>query len=276
MTSRSTFRRRRLSRFWHRLALSLGALLAVPSLAADAPSLVSIAAEGTQFRLTMSNGTVHRSPDLTGAKLIVATESGPRKILIAKVERDPTAKTGDVWLHTLMVEQPDGTTQNLCEPGPDGRAQAFPSATALRADGSVEQTAPETFELICTAGARAKCIRFGYRPWEPAERDMYQACTRMVRADYCGAGEGTTRNGMSIDLYDDRRIQTPENSPSQAFEAGWRPNGAVCVHHVRVQENISLERLMDVCPRLRGKTGAMCTEDAARSSGAVLFNRSKP
>ena len=36
------------------------------------------------------------------------------------------------------------------------------------------------------------------------------------------------------------------------------------------------ERLVAVCPRLAGKVGSMCTEDVARSLGALLFNRSNP
>src|SRR6202162_534078 len=36
-----------------------------------------------------------------------------------------------------------------------------------------------------------KCVRYGYHPWEQAPdgrpmRDYYDACVRMVRADYCG------------------------------------------------------------------------------------------
>ena len=244
--------------------------------ATDTPAVTAIAAEATQFRLTLSDGRVLRSPDLAGAKLVVATPTGPAKSRIVAVERDPDAKSGDVWLHTLEVEESDGSTRNLCEPGPDGRRQAFPINTSMRPDGSTEVTAAEQFELVCSAGARAKCVRFGYRPWEAAETDAYAACTRMVRADYCGDSVGTTRNGMSIDLYDDRRIQVADNDPTQAFEAGWTPNGAVCVRHVRVKENISLDRLVAACPRLAGKVGDMCTEATARSMGAILFNRSRP
>jgi hypothetical protein len=105
---------------------------------------------------------------------------------------------------------------------------------------------------------------------------LYNTCTRMVRADYCGGGDGTTRNGMSIDLYDDRSIQTPDNDPTQEFEAGWTENGAVCVRHVRVKENTSLNALAKSCPRLREHLGSDCTEASARALGAIVFNRSAP
>ena len=255
--------------------LLLGAM-SVASRAATMATVETIAAEGTQFRVTLTDGRVMRSPELVGAKLIVATPSGPAKIRIAAVERDPTLPSDDVWLHTLLVENPDGSTQNMCDTGPDGRQQGFPLATRERADHGSETTAPEQFDLVCSAGARAKCVRFGYRPWVPAEERLYNSCVRMVPADYCGMGNPTTRNGMQIDLYDTAGIQKPDNAATQEFEAGWSPEGAVCVHHPRVAANISLETLAASCPRLAGKVGALCTEATARSLGATLFNRSAP
>jgi hypothetical protein len=238
--------------------------------------VASIVAEGTQFRVTLTDGRVLRSAALVGANLIVALPSGSTKVRIAAVERDPDAKTDDIWLHTLLTELPDGSSQSMCDPGPDGRRQGFPIATSWDVDGTAHAVAPEEFDIVCTSGARAKCVRFGYRPWVPAELELHGACTRMVRADYCGNAVATTRDGTVIDMFDDRRIQTADNDPAQEFEAGWAPKGAVCVRHVRVKENISLESLAASCPRLAEKVGSMCTEGVARSLGARLFNRSRP
>ena len=135
---------------------------------------------------------------------------------------------------------------------------------------------PGIFEIVCTSGAPGKCVRFAIFRVSAAMRDIYDACVRMIRADYCGDGEGTTRDGMRIDLYDDRGIQQADSDPAQEFEAGWTAAGAVCVRHVRVKENISLERLAASCPRLRDRLGATCTEDRARALGATLFVRSLP
>ncbi len=251
--------------------------LVAPAIAQPGPvSVVSVAAEGTQFRIALSDGRVLRSPELVGAALTVMTASGPRRIRLAAVERDPDARTGDVWLHTLQVEQPDGSLADLCEQGPDGRRQGFPLASRMHPDGRTETTAPEVFDLMCTGGARAKCVRFGYRPWIESDAALYNACVRMVRADYCGDGAGTTRNGMAIDLYDDRRIQIADMAADHAFEAGWSAEGAVCVAHVRVKENTSLGALARSCPRLAERLGPSCTEAGARGLGAVLFNRSRP
>ena len=57
---------------------------------------------------------------------------------------------------------------------------------------------------------------------------------------------------------------------------GGAPVGAVCVHHVRVSENVTLAELETLYPGLRGRTGAICTEEFARVHGAIVFNRSHP
>ena len=86
-----------------------------------------------------------------------------------------------------------------------------------------------------------------------------------------------TRDGMRIDVYDDRHVQTADNDPAQRFEAGWTEHGAVCVAHPRVKANGSLADLGKAIPRLTGRLGAdVCTEESARAQGAVLFNRSAP
>jgi hypothetical protein len=78
-------------------------------------------------------------------------------------------------------------------------------------------------------------------------------------------------------MYDDYRIQTLDEQSPRTFEAGWTAAGAVCVSHVRIKENISLDVLARRCPRLSDTPlGADCTEERARSLGAVLFNRSMP
>ena len=105
---------------------------------------------------------------------------------------------------------------------------------------------------------------------------VYNTCVRLVRADYSGDGKGTTRNGQPIDIYDDFGIQKPAYDPAHDFEAGFTTDGAVCVRHVRVKENATLDGLAEDTPRLRGRVGDICTEQYARSLGAVLFVRSPP
>ena len=238
---------------------------------ARGPLMVDV--DGTQFRVTLRDGRILQSVDLVGA--VLGLPSGARVRIEAVEERD------GVWLHTFSAQRTDGTWANICRLGPDGRRAGFPIAGHATEDGTLAEAAPGVFEITCTAGAQGKCVRFGYRPWETSPdgrsmRPLYNACIRMVRADYGGQGDGTTRDGVLIDIYDDLKIQTAELIDGQDFEAAWTSEGAVCVRHVRVRERVSLEELERRYPRLQGRTGAACTEEFARARGALLFNRSHP
>jgi hypothetical protein len=261
------------------LCFALACGLAGPA-AAQSVSLKSVEVQATEFKVTLADGRVLRSRDLVGARLVIAMGGQAVRVRIDGVEPDPDARNGEVMLHTFSAELADGTWQNVCDPGPDGRRQGFPVAGRPRPDGMLEPAEPGVFELACTSGALGKCIRFGYRPWAFAQglelREVYNACIRMVRADYCGNGTPTTKDGMRIDIYDDLGIQKPENEGETDFEAGWTEEGAACVRHVRVKENASLESLVAACPRLKDRVGPACTEEAARKFGARLFNRSRP
>ena len=247
-----------------------GALLGAPlwCTAQTKPDVRGIAVEGTEFVVTLADGRVLRSKDLVGAVVDVRFEGQKAKLRITGVEPDPTEPSGTVWLHTVEAPQTDGNWSNFCTAGPDGRQQGFPLRDAA---GGLEFT--------CTSGAIGKCVRFGYRQWTNAPdgtplAPLHAACVRMLRGDYGGQGQPFTNNGMKIDLYDPLGIQTVDNLAGQAFEAGWTPAGAVCVHHARVKANVTLAHLEAQFSNLRGRTGAICTEDFARQHGAILFNRS--
>lgn len=249
------------------VAFATSALAQTPP--APQPSVQSISVEGTEIVVGLADGRTLRSKDLVGATLDVRFEGQPAKVRIAGIEPDPDDKSGTVWLHTFEARQADGSWRNLCSPGPDGCRQGFPL-----------QDAAGSLEFTCSSGAVGKCVRFGYRPWAggPDGKSLapqHAACVRMVRGDYGGTGEPFTRDGMDIDLYDAQDIQTPDMAADQSFEAGWSSDGAVCVHHARVKENVTLAELEERFPRLKGRTGAVCTEEFARANGAVLFNRSK-
>ena len=146
-----------------------------------------------QFRLTLADGRVLRSPDLVSAKLTVVTVTGIAKVQVAE-------------------------------------------------------------EIV-----------------------LYNACSRMMRADYGGRGTGTTRNGMLIDIDDADGIQMLElTDPKVDFEAGWTSADAVGVRHVRVKENTALAALEAAFPQLKGRTGVVFAEAFACSLGATLFNRWAP
>lgn len=164
---------------------ALAAICAASAAHAQAVVPQSVDVEATEFRVTLSDGRALRSRDLIGARLVIAMGGQAVRMRLDAVEPDPDAKAGTIWLHTFSAEAADGSWQNVCGPGPDGRRQGFPVAGRPRADGMVEEAEPGVFELACTSGALGKCIRFGYLPWTSADgaslRDLYNACIRMVR-----------------------------------------------------------------------------------------------
>ena len=250
------------------------ALLSLTSAGAQ-PSVAKIEASRTAFRITLSDGSVKQGTELAGAVLVFNIGGKPIRIRIAAIAPDPNDKA--VLLHDFRI---DGTDTPLCSPDLDGKQLGFPLVGRTAPDGRFLEVGPSVFELICTSGAQGKCVRFGYHPWERAPdgrpmRDYYDACVRMVRADYCGDGRGWTRDGTIIDMWDDHGIQKPDTQgdPAFSFEAGWKPEGAVCVAHTRIPENITLDKLKASCPRLA--TMPTCDEALARAAGALLFNRSR-
>jgi hypothetical protein len=239
------------------------------------PTVVGIEASGTAFRATLSDGSVKQGMEWAGAVLVFKVKDAVMRIRIASIVPDPTDKTGTVLLHDFRIAD---TGEPLCSPAPDGTRLGFPLAGRTAKDGRFVEATPGTFELICTAGGQGKCVRFGYHPWKTAPddrpmRDYYNACVRMLRADYCGDGHGWTRDGTLVDVWDDHGIQVRDNDAGLSFEAGWASDGAVCVAHSRIPENISVEKLKSYCPRLAAVPS--CDESAARGAGALIYNRSR-
>lgn len=231
---------------------------------------------GTAFRVALPDGRVLPQDELPGTILTLGDGSGAqRRIRIDAVEHDARDPKGELVLYTLS--EPDTATgqwRNACTPDPDGRRLGFPLAGAFSADGRYLPI-PGRILITCTGGAEGKCVRFGYKPWRrlpdgTSLQPYYQACVRLVRADYGGDGIGHTRNGTPMDLFDRIGIQRDEIGPGMTLEAAFGPDGAVCVAHPRLPDLTSLDALARQYPRLAGHLGTACDEHAA----ALLFVRS--
>ena len=154
---------------------------------------------------------------------------------------DPTS-TGHTFLYTLEQWDDDtGSWQAACSPDTDGRSVAIPLDAIWDEHGDRIES-DSLFTFGCTTGVIAKCYRWGYRPWVDNYGDlvaMHQTCTRLARADYCGIGRPSTRDGTPINVWD----KLPPPGPIQRhgllpplgmlFEAGWNTGGAVCLSHSR-------------------------------------------
>lgn len=252
------------------LCALVASLLAGPALATEA----GLTVEGSSFVLTTSAGRL-TSTDLIGAEMEAIWDGEAVTVRIDSVT--PDADHPSVLLHDFRVRNAAGQWVPLCESDVRGRTLGFPVAGRW-ATGGVYVKDPERWFLTCTSGSQAKCILWGYDPWgagprgEPLDR-LYQACQHTVRADYDGQGEAHTRNGTEIDVFDSLGVQVSDTGtdPIFAFEAGWGPDGAVCVARTRWPDLLPVEKLWKEKPAL----AAPCDEATARAMGAVIFTRVK-
>jgi hypothetical protein len=106
-----------------------------------------------------------------------------------------------------------------------------PGALTLSCDAKSNTPAVQQFEE--SDGAITKCVRtFHLDP--QALSDAFQACVRMVRADYCGDGMPHTFLGTEVGVSTPHDPMTvPECTQHGCFEASWSKNGAVCVARTR-------------------------------------------
>ncbi|MSP58931.1 MAG: pentapeptide repeat-containing protein [Myxococcales bacterium] len=172
---------------------------------------------------------------------------------------DSVVAHSDFFFYTVSYANKDGW-QRLCGTEKDGSAvMAIPLAglwdySQGTETGGAHIVDASAITFACRHTALAKCVEFGYKPWQSAGNkslaDHHQACTRMVRADYCGDGVAWTREGETIDLYDALGIQV-DTQPKWVFEAEFRTDGAACVSKERVKEIKTID----------GKNPRKCIED---------------
>jgi hypothetical protein len=259
------------------------ALLAVAhplaSVAAQPDDVLSVVGVvGTSLKLATANGATVDGLQLAGRTVVVGQSGAEQRFRIVGVQRDP--RQPDLLLHEVEALGADGAWRNACLPDADGQ-RLLVFIAGYFTPGGEHVPDPKRVSVSCTMGVQAKCLRNGYRYWDDRRgagtgEPLYQACTRMFRADYGGDGDGWTRNGTPIDLYDVYGIQHPEPASDLEFEAAWGPGGALCVNHTRVADRINLATLLQRYPRLAAMpSGEQCTEEwARRQPGVVLFNKS--
>jgi hypothetical protein len=258
----------------HRLAFALLAAL----LLGAAPARADMQVRETRFVWTTPDGRRLGSEDLVGAVMQIRGLDGA--VFSARLDAiEPAAEDPAILLHRFSVRDgADGAWTPMCEPDVHGRRAGFPVAGRWDARGRYVKD-PGSWFLACASGAQGKCILWGYNPFRraPGGADLapfYQACQHMVRADYEGLGAAHTRNGTLIDMGDVAGVMPGpgDADPAWRFEAGWGPDGAVCVAHTRWENLLPTRVLLESRPRL---AATPCDEAEARRRGALLFNRSK-
>ncbi len=194
---------------------------------------------------------------LIGATLQGTASNGqPVEVAICGAKAD-ASDASMVWYQIEVWNAESGSWASPCIP-----THRVPEPRALAVRGIWDETgahrdAADRFTFACQNGAIAKCVGWGYKPWAKKEgrplQDLHQACTRMVRADYCGDGRSHTRDESLIDMYDALKLLTRTTHASMtwdpakaSFEAAWSPDGASCL--ARTRDGQALETVLAQCP----------------------------
>jgi hypothetical protein len=247
-------------------------------------ALSKLALQGTRFTTTQTTSwrtTTTLVPDATlvGARLVGSlADGGTVSLRIDGIAPGP-APNADLAVYHVSFW--DGARWSpLCGLDAQGAAiAALPVAgrwdlrSGVAGGGAhIDDTARFTF--ACRGAAIAKCIEIGYRPWATAPNgkgtlaDHHQACTRAVRADYCGDGTTWTEDGTLIDVFDDIGVAA-STEKTWPVEAAWAPEGAVCIGTQRLP---SFELLAAPC--FQEAFSFTCASQGFEEGGLIVNRRS--
>lgn len=246
------------------------AVVAPPGPVVNGVSLRGPLVQGSSLRgVSFEGATDAQRMILRGGELIAAHQDGSKlggenlegTLLQGQLANENTVSlriddvtpTADAEIYEYAVKYWDGSKwSNLC-----GEHNGLP-IPALALAGRWDESSgtetggdyiddPEVFTFACRNAVLAKCVVMGYAPWRSATecngdgcqsiamRDVHQACTRMMRADYCGDGTPHTKNGTTIQVSDNVAMRTMDERLPVAWtnEAEWTPNGAKSIQQVR-------------------------------------------
>jgi uncharacterized protein YjbI with pentapeptide repeats len=248
-------------------------------------ALSSVKLSGSQLLALSKSGSVIAS----GAGMVGAqfdgqlSTGGVLPLRIDKVARGSNANS-DVWFYSVSYQTAD-SWRPLC--GVDSSGSPI-QAVAVLGTWDTRQRVPgggaytyssDRFSLGCRGvGAIAKCVEIGYKPWKTASngaslRDHHAACTRMIRADYCGDGEPHTVNGRSIDVYDGVGVLKPSGGLLSLwlFEAEWSSSGARCISLLVNDRYLKAGLLPPHC--FLGLVSLSCGANNHFNTGSLVMNR---
>jgi hypothetical protein len=210
---------------------------------------------GTKLEGTVFSGTVDGNPvsgpAFSGA-VMTATMEGTQGTLQVRIDGIDATDDPDINLYGVSVRPPGAVAwQPLCTDPNGDPVQAIPlhgywDESQGTPTGGDHIDDPNQVTFACLGYALSKCVEIGYKPWKTVVQCAvpgvcrtvplsyhHQACTRMLRADYCGDGMPSTRDGTVIDVADNVGLESAEAPASWLFEAEWGSEGAVCVKNTR-------------------------------------------
>jgi hypothetical protein len=209
-------------------------------IATNGMELAGVAVTGIGLSATIFTGRTVDGTPMSGAAFVGTTMNGIKpdgtvlKLRIDAMTPLP-APNADLFGYTVSFDGAGGVREYICGLDSGGQpVRAIPVTGTWNYGQGVSgggSFTPSTtaFTFACRGMAIGKCIELGYRPWQAAPgggtlQDHLNACTRALRADYCGDGKSYTLNGTLINLYDSVPVQT--DTESWPIEAEWTANGA--------------------------------------------------
>ncbi|MDC0673820.1 ADYC domain-containing protein [Nannocystis radixulma] len=193
--------------------------------------------EGSNLFVKSTTNVVLGGIQLDAAKLkFEVRENGWTKTKTIKVlDVEQLAPGSDVWLYDLAIKTGFDDWTPLCLDNAGEPTQAILLGDVWSPEtGDRRASMSGTATFACRDAALAKCVEWGYRPWASKSgqslRDYHQACTRLVRADYCGDGTAHTLYGTPVHVLDQLGIQNVDPTHQFVIEAEWGPDGAVCLN----------------------------------------------
>jgi hypothetical protein len=203
-------------------------------------SLNGMSLNGSQLTGTTSSGQPISGTALVGARMTGQLTGGGTLNLRVDSAVTLAAPSSDVWAYGVSYQS--GTSWlPLCGAinGVPGLAVPLAGTWDYRSGvkgGGSWIASTTSFTLACRGAALAKCVELGYKPWKTVGgtllRNHHQACTRAIRADYCGDGKSFTRDGTQINIYDNKGIQADASS-TWPIDAEWLATGSRCIHNAR-------------------------------------------
>ena len=181
--------------------------------------------------------------DPIGAEFPIGTEAEDGPVLVvADVDRG-FGSNSDVYSYLGVWKD---TGEPVCGVNQDGEPTRM-----IPLDGYWDESTGEHFSgngfftFACSGYVLAECAEdMGYKPWRRVDHvplaNHHQACTRMLRADYCGDGVSYTIDYTLINYWDDVDIAKQKYAGYKAkdwvMEAEWDANGANCLKQQRHPE----------------------------------------
>jgi len=241
-------------------------------------SINGISLTGSQLVGVTSDGQPLAGAQLEGAVFDGILDDGSTLPIRIDDISTGTDANSDVWFYDVSY-QTDGGWQRLCgnESNGDPVAAVALAGTWDYSEGTKTGgswiPSSTVFTFGCRHTALAKCVEMGYKPWSSYQgeslRNYHQACTRLIRADYCGNGRSWTLDGRMIDLYDALGVQ--KDTERWTFEAEWTDSGARCLSGMRVIDLKNVFGVVDQCVLAKALTLG-CGSPWHFASGTLLMD----